>query len=290
MPIHQPPRNYRPAKVSRDRFANPYFKARQADKVSASRFKNFLAKIPPRAWLTFFAVLILAGGLIWLGAFSSVFLIKEVNVQGTIESEQKAVRDIVWWQSEGNRLWLLPQNRLFVFDKSALERTLTERYALDGLAIHKRLPGKIKVLLTEKVPVATWFEADAYYLIDREGWVIRSLSAPQPGLPAYYNNGPVRLAGKQVQGQANALAQSHELWELLGGRFANLNYRQIVVDNDRETVKVVLRDGAILLLATDQPLAGQFDRLEVLLSGDLRNKLTRLSYIDLRYGDKVYYK
>lgn len=290
MPIRQSPRHYHPAKVSRNRFANPYFKARQADKVSASRFKNLLAKVSPRAWLAFFAALLLIGIIFWLLAFSGVFLIKDIQVEGTIDSQQASIQDLAWQQSSGRRAWIFPQDRLFMFDTGALISQLNDRYALDGLSIHRRLPGTLRIVLTEKKPAATWFEADAYYLIDREGWVIRPLSEPEPGLPVFYNNGTARLNGKQVNGEGSVLGQVGELWELLGGRFAQLNYRQLVVDNDRDTVKVVLRDGAILLLASDQPLVPQFDRLEILLNNGLSARLRQLSYIDLRYGDKVYYK
>lgn len=290
MPIHQPPRNYRPAKVSRDRFANPYFKAPKADKVSASRLKNVLAKVPPRAWLSIFCVGLIAAGLIWLIAFSPYLVIKDIRVQGTIESEELVVADLVRQQTLSHRAWILPQDHVLLFDKEAFSHTMAEKYNLDKLAIHKRLPGTIRVVLTEKQPAATWYEADAYYLIDREGWIIRPLAAPQAGLPVFYNNGSIRSDGRRIQGEGSVLAQSAELWGELGGRFSHLNYRQLVVDNDRDTVKVVLNSGAILLLASNQPLSGQLDRLEVLLSGDLKAKLAKLSYIDLRYGDKVYYK
>lgn len=290
MAYRQPPRNYHPARVSRERFANPYFKAKKADRVAHSRLKYLLSKVPPRAWLLIFGLLIVFIAVLWLLTCSSLLLVKKIEVRGTVESEQKTIESMAWEQSAFTRWWFFPQNKMFVFDKAALAKKIQDRYALDGLGLKRRLPSTLIVVVKEKPAAATWFEADAYYLVDRDGWIIRPLDAPQPGLPIFYNNGGARISGKQLMGVGKILGQADYVWQQLGGHFSYLNYRQLVVDNDRDTIKIILRDGAMIYVATDQPLDNQFERLDILLSGELKNRYAKLSYIDLRYGDKVYYK
>jgi small subunit ribosomal protein S2 len=48
--------------------------------------------------------------------------------------------------------------------------------------------------------------------------------------------------------------------------------------------------GLLTYFTIDEPISSQLDRLDVLIKGQLKNQLTGISYIDLRFGDKVYYK
>ena len=283
-------RHYRPVKVSRERYANPYFRARRADRIASSRVKNAAAKISPRLWLWIIGSCIVLAALAWLLVFSDVFKITRVDISGLPDDENVQAESLVWEQADLSRLLLLSQSRLFVFSEKNLRETLEEQYAISSVKIIKKLPGTLAIRIIEKTPAAVWSEADSYYLIDAQGTIIRLVSGAVEGLPTLYNNGEARVQEHSVSGDLSPVGVAAEIDHQLKSRFGLLAYQQLNVDNDRNTIKAVLKNGGILLLATNEPLAPQFDRLELLLGGQLKDKVKTIHYIDLRFGDRVYYK
>ncbi len=283
-------RRFESLKPARKRFDNPYFRTRQSDRLQSSGIKSLLARISLRAWIYGLLTLVVAAALLWLCAFSNVFVIKIVEVKGVPDQESLAYERLVWEQSAANRFWMLPQSRLFVFNRSTLIETINSQYALESVRVIKKLPGTLQVLVTEKTPSLVWFEADNYYLIDSEGWIIRQIVEPVAELPVLYNNGEAKRLDKKIEGEQEAITAAPILLTEFKGRFSQIGFRQFVVDNNRRTITVVLSKGQLLYLSTSLGLMDQLDRFDLLLKQELKDELPKLRYVDMRYGDKIYYK
>ncbi len=283
-------RRFQSLPTARKRLDNPYFRTRQSDHISSSPVKGALSRMSPRSWAYGFLIVALLATVIWLFGFSTVFIIKAVDISGVPDEDTFALEALVWEQAETSRAWLLPQSRLFVFNAEELRSRIAESTTLASIRVIKKAPSTLQLKLTERSPALVWYEADTYYLIDSDGWVIRTLTAPQEGLAILYNNGSARLNGKQVTGQNEAIAAAIELQSEFSSRFSHIGYKQFVVDDSFHTVTVVLRGGQLMYLTTNQSLADQLDRFDLLLKETLKDSLAKLRYIDLRYGDKIFYK
>ncbi len=288
-PLHYQ-RQYTPLRRPTHRFGNPYFRSRAADRVSLSRVKNSAARIPFRIWayLILFGILII--GLVWVICFSPFLTISEIEISGINEERLKSIQQSAWEQTHQHRFWFLSQSHLYLFDSQTFKEKILEDYTFNDIQIQKKIPKKIKIVISQKTPVAVWFENDAYYIIDSEGWIIDSTSGPLPGLVSINNNGLAKLNNKRLEGQESLIKACLELRSGLDASFAYLNADQITATHERNTVTLILKDGTLIYFTVDESIASQLERLDVLIKDQLKNQLSRVSYIDLRFGDKVYYK
>ncbi len=286
-----PHRHYQASRSARSRYSsNPYFRSRSADRLGRSRIKSLLGRISPRMWFYFFLACVIIGALLWLFAFSNIFAIEKISVEGTVNYDSSEIEQEARAQIEHPRALVFSQSRLAIFNGRALQKTLEEKYSLRQLRVIKKLPKTLIIRVVETEAAAVWFEADQYYLISLDGVVLRPTEGPAADLPTLYNNGLPRMQDGKINAQEKAIAAARSLRDELQGRFSYFPYEQLVVDNDRDTIKIIGKKRPAIYLTTDEALPAELDRLDVLLKGELASKLPKLQYIDLRFGDKVYYK
>jgi|GEM_PF-1892835 cell division protein FtsQ len=278
------------APTSLRRRGNPYFKDRRADKISSSTFKNNLAKLPPRFWLWFFILIILAGALAWFLLFSDFLLVKKIEVRGASLIPSSSVENMAYERLERRRLLILSEEKLMVFHSDALIQDLRKRYALDDVKVVKRLPSTLIITLSEKIPVAVWFEADAFYQVDKDGWLLAFADGQLEELPTIHNNGMPKISEQRVVGMESSISFAQKLSPEFAIRFSSIPVRQLSVDNDFNTLKLVPQKGAMIYFATDDSITAQLDRLDILLSTELKGRFEKIRYIDLRFKDKLYYQ
>ncbi len=281
---------FKPYPPRRRRYTNPYFQTRSSDRFIATTAKSVAARISPRGWLYIALAVVIIGALVWLSAFSSITRLQRVEVIGADNHDPLELERLAWYQSEERRFLLLSQEQLMLYKSSELRKALEDRFAFESIRVSKRFPNTLRVMVTEKQSAAVWFEADAYYQVDPSGWIISPLGGPLPGMPIVYNNGDARVEGKKVSNSEQVIAAATYLSQELPGRLSNLTIRQLVIDNERATLKAIFNPNVIVFFSTEGALSGQLDRLEILVKQELKDQFKKLSYVDLRYGEKVYYK
>ncbi len=272
-----------------DRRGNPYFSGKR-DRLAASPVKNTLYRLSPRFWLWFFTTFFITAIVAWLLLWSNVFIIKKVEVRGTILIPPAAIELLASERLESRRAWIFPESRLLVFNSQDFKQDIAERYSFEGIDIVKRLPSTLVIKVTERPAVAVWFEADTYYQIDTQGTILSISDGTVEGLPTIYNNGLPKIVDKIVSDSSDAITFARDLSVQFPLRFPSLTIKQIIIDNDEATLKLLPSKGAMVYFSTKDSLGVQIDRLEILLASELKDRFAKLKYIDLRYGDRVYYK
>lgn len=277
-----------PATIKRR--GNPYFADRRADRIGCSLAKDMLSKLSPRFWLLLFLAIIVIILFIYLAGWSTLLSVKKFEVRGTNLIPGSSVEDIARQRLSLKRIFVLPENGLIFYNSNALVSELKERYPLEQVKVVKRLPSTVVVTITERTPAAIWFEADSYYEVDKEGWVLSLTEGPVEGLPTLYNNGYPALDGKQVKNKERFFTFSADLGTAFSQRFPYIAIKQLVVDNELSTIKLIPLKGAFIYFSTDDSVTTQLERLDLLLQSELKGRFEKIRYIDLRFGDKVYYQ
>jgi hypothetical protein len=113
---------------------------------------------------------------------------------------------------------------------------------------------------------------------------------PDSSLPSIYNNGLPRVENQQVKNASPLISFASKLVDGFTTRFPNIKLKQLTVDNDPNTLKMITEKGPMIYFNSSVAPEPQFDRLDIYLHSELKERYSRLSYIDLRFGDKVYYK
>ncbi|MEK7557716.1 MAG: hypothetical protein AAB530_00715 [Patescibacteria group bacterium] len=268
---------------NKKKYANPYFKKR----------KKISIKVPICSWrvkMIILSTLIIIIGLAWFIFFAPIFNIKEIVVKGAIKISTKEIKDFAWEQAYSS--WGYKRN-IFLFCKSDLIKKINEKYSLNSLIIEKRLPNKLIVNFNEKQQSIIWFEADKYYYADIVGSVISEadpLNISQKDIPLIYNSGDNKIIDKKIKINSNKIKFILDLFFEFKDKKHNFEIERFNIDNEEGSIGLKIVSGPIIYFNVKDDLSKQVSKLDAITSQKLKEELIKKTYIDLRYGDKVYYR
>lgn len=236
------------------------------------------------------SALILITALAYLLIFASFWQIKIIKITGNYPVERESIyQQISQYLSAG----LLPRTHYFFLGSKKIEKTLKEQYPLEQAEVRKNFKSRaVEIELTGKPFIGYWISQGLIFKIDKNGKV--------------YN-----LAEKQGPKQADSAIQIYNLENNIPNLNDEVVGKQVLEFIDyfsRQTAKdykikfwEVSRSASQLNLASedgwkfyfDQKSApnDQFNTLERVLAYVITpTDHKRIDYIDLRFGERVYYK
>lgn len=268
------------------KYSNPFF---GNGRRNYSRPITFFFR--PRVIIFF--VLAFAGGVVWLFFFSPVFSVKSIDIQGAGRVSAAELKIEIWKQTNKKRMLLGSQGNIFLFNSRELSLRLQNEYNLANLSVKKKLFSTITVNLKEKDCAVIWRESENDYCLDSNGNEI--FSAPlgtiiQTDCPLIHNLGNVRESNAPKT-ESKIISYASKLRdELKSDKYGiKLGYF-IVDDNEPNSLMVVIANGPKIYFNTGEDMNEQLTRLAVLKEKTLKDDFIKKEYIDLRYGNKVYYK
>lgn len=223
--------------------------------------------------------------------FQAPFLsLRKIELVGNSFYQEPEVKQYI--QSNLNiKKWLLFQNNnFFLFDSAKLKDQLIAQYNLSDARVSKVFPNKIKIELIEKTSQFIWKKNGNYYLLDAKG---------------------------QVNGQINEINEKYVILED-SRSYQPENNQNIFRDDEIELIQVILAtwadklsnmvkikainigdDWANFEIRTNLPYLVKInpqdksnEQMEkyhsILIAGNVVG--TDINYIDLRFGEKVYYQ
>lgn len=247
--------------------------------------------------------------------------IHAVEVSGNKVIDTEVIESIVKEELEGSYLWLIPKTNFLFYPKGNIIRELEDQYKrLTGIEIKVRGAQTLEVSVNERVGLYTWcgedlpaegvnFEDVKCYFMDAQGYIFDQ--APYFSGDVYFKFfGPLGDGAKDME-SSNFLespAGHYFIPELfvrtvlledtlsqMGTRVMALyvkdksemefylessgsirNAPKIIVNQDADFIKIA--ENLDAALATEP------------LKTDFKQKYDSLLYIDLRFGNKVYFK
>ena len=146
----------------------------------------------------------------------------------------------------------------------------------------------VVVAVQERQPYAKWCDG-ACYLIDAAGFVFAEAGSETPTLPYEFRGGLSR--DHAPVGQWFLRGRLAEAVGLLD-RFAAAGYAPAALEVETESdFTLTLGSGLELYMPFDVDAASLLHRFEAAVESEaLAGRLGELQYIDLRFGNRVYYK
>lgn len=254
--------------------------------------------------------------LIVFGSFTLLFLLfshdvfnyHRVEILGTEYIDKTALETLISdYASERSLLFFKQQNQ-FLFKENVLTEQLLETFALASVELSAR-EDVIYIQLTERTSNLIWISNAVAYVSDLNGVISRELdletlslafettdvaSLPKElqqirELPRLYdlNNVPVTL-GSQVlkEIEAENILRLHDGLNDLGISFERTEIDRLA----GKWMRVVTTDGFGILFDASGDIESQLKNLDVVLREEVGESRGGLQYIDLRFGDRVYYK
>jgi hypothetical protein len=247
--------------------------------------------------------------LIWLIFSSAVFSINNVIVRGAIRIPPREIENLAWQQIRGKKFIFFTQNNIFSFSKKGLEEKLEENYSFEKLTINKDLPHTLIIDIQGKSYAFIWCEGEKYYYTDIDGYLINEtnpLEIKQKKYPIIQNQGEEKIINDFTGGLGRINVDDNYINYIisLSGRFPSekgeegdeaetsdsLIVEKFILDREINTVKMSLLDGPTVYFNTNEDQEKQIRKLMAIKEETLKNDFKNKSYIDLRHGDRVYYR
>ena len=242
-------------------------------------------------------VLLILLGLIGL-TYVPALQIKTVSVSGAQTLSSSTIAAFAGERLRGSYWWVLPKSSIFLYPKRTIAESLMGKYPILASAdVHAVDFQSIAVLVVERTPRALWctstnsVPSTSCLLMDENGVVYAD--APIFSEPVYLAyTGVLTKSTLPKQFLTPQEFQSlSALVDAIAQKISDERVESVQVDNVRD-VRVRFVSGFTLLFSLDDHGGDVFERLILALTAEplTKHKLSKFEYLDLRFGDKLYYK
>lgn len=267
---------------------NPFTKKKKRPKINWKKF--------------FFSLLIISvlAGVFWWLFLSNFWDIKDIEVEGAERISEKEILDIAWNQTRQEKLLFSSQSKLTLFDKEKLEEKLKKKYRLPEVLVNKKIPNKIKILIKEDQCSFVLLEDEKYHEVDSRGYIMETWDEIKDIETPLIKNKSVesKVIGDRVYMDRNYLNYITEFYNLLSRVSQDIKIESFILDHDvpglegveKNTITIKIVDGPNIYLDMKIDAESQVNRLIILKDKDLKESFWDKEYINLKFGDRIFYK
>jgi len=256
------------------------------------------------------AVLLICGGAVF-ALRASRLQIRDIAVSGMKTLDEQAVRERIGAALAGTRAWVLPRSSFFLADTGAIAADLKQDFPrIRDATFTKRFPDKLEGVITERefwgifcngsagssTPACPHTQCasmsvGACAYIDPGGIAYEHAPKPQGKLIISVRSdgaGDIALGASAVD--LAVMAEIRNLAEKIppaaGIAIADFELRTRVPSE----IRAIAADGFTMIFKREDDYAPTLHVLKRVMDEEIRDKQSRLDYIDLRFGNKVFYK
>ncbi len=301
-------------RVNPPRRRRNFFRRAQLKRYKARPFQNpYFRKHPKRPLLSFAIGGLVCGTILAMGSFlltSPRFVLTSVSVEGATSTNPRIIRDAVETYLDTPRFIFFRARNRFLYQEDRLREHLATQFRFEYLDI--RLAAQnLRLTVKEKISSVIWVSGDRSYLVDATGSVIRELNAEElaSSLSPPPIQGPSREGEELAQDPGLIVVEDRAKSpvEVGGSVLGKEDVERMIAfadglkkmgiltvrhELDRTVgawLRVATDDGYDILFDPASDVDGQLNRLTAVLKDQIRDPST-LEYIDLRFGNRVYFK
>jgi len=227
------------------------------------------------------------------------FLISSVEVRGNSVTKTEEIEQIIKDKIIGNYLWIFPRSNDLLYPKGEIKNTLFQNIPrLSAITVSLSNPNLISISVEERKPFALYCvdtlnlnNPTGCFFLDKTGYIFSEAPAISGGVYFVYTNEPVfDLPLRQSLLNPNRFSEVSSFV----GSLSSIGLSPKVFIDKGDEFNLVLPNGATVMWKSSANLDTIHSDLESFLSDPNfikeNNALQRILYIDLRFGNKVFYK
>lgn len=272
------------------KFENPFFDKKK--KPLKKRKIKITSNLKTKIYILLGFLLI--AFILWVFFYSSIFSIQKITVEGTIRIEPDEIANIAKEQLKEKKLFLFTQDNIFFFNTKELKNKLMDKYNFKEIKIFAKKPGTINIKVLEKSYAYVWKEDDKYYYVDIDGYIIKEINIPdipKNRYPLIENIGMNKIYENQVVIDKNKINFISEIFSYLQeGNSYGIEIEIFQIGDDDKKIILKIVGGPEIYFNSTETADEQFTKLIIIKDEKLKSDFFSKTYIDLRYGDKVYYR
>lgn len=234
-------------------------------------------------------VLLLLGLLVGL-SYLPFLQIREVAVSGAATLATSTLEAHVRQELAGRYAYAFSKKNIFLYPKRDIAQSLLETFPeLHAADVHAANFHTISAEVVEREPKALWCEAQTCYLMDQSG-VVYAPAPSSDGFVAYHG----QAEGERLPRQYLGDKRFESLFVLIDAlsQKPSLGVVESVYVDAQEDAQAVFSNGFVLKFALTDAGGDVFERFTLALGAEpfAGRSLGEFEYLDLRFGDKLYYK
>ncbi|OGI79442.1 hypothetical protein A3F19_00505 [Candidatus Nomurabacteria bacterium RIFCSPHIGHO2_12_FULL_37_29] len=236
---------------------------------------------------------------------TSIFNITSVEIVGNKIIDTEIIKTVAEKEIAGYYFWFFPKTNIFFYPKNNIKKELANQFKrLKDITLFVEKNKVLKISLNERIGLYTWCgispgteligenSKEQCYFIDKDGYVFDE--APYFSGEVYFKfYGPILESYFSPDIFSKLISFKDTLFSM--GLEPVILYMQ-----ENKNIKIFLSDRTSsskpeIILKSDSDFEKIADNLEAALTTEplqknLKSKYSSLKYIDLRFGNKVYYK
>ncbi len=240
---------------------------------------------------TFFLCLILIF-LFFLGyflLFSSFFQIREIKISGAEKIKEENIKNFLKLKTKKEILFW-KTNSVFLIKFKDLQKEILENFPkIESVSLKVDFPNVLEVLIKERKGVALFFQENKFFLIDKSGIIFEKIN--NENFPQFF---VIEKDKKEKVNLGNEVIEKEIMEKILEIekelRSLNLEIEKVKIKS-KERVNIKTKKGFEIYFSLKEKISDQIFYLDVVLKEKIpEEKLANLEYIDLRFGNRIYFK
>ena len=272
-----------------------FFKKTQQRTYRSRNYKNphlnEKKSVPWKPILIISSCFLIVGGIIVFLLGNRTFTIDTVEVRGLEYVNRSSLEKTITQYLQEPVFFFFSRSNKFLFSLEDLDELIMKQFSLASISmnINKKT---LFISLEERTSNLIWETVGKSYVVDLEGIIVREQEEnsilPLEELPHFIDKNNVSITiGAQVL-KKEEVTNVFFFLDLLSKR--GIAYNHIEIDRlAGKWMQVLTVTGFGILFDVGGNIETQYRNLEIVLD-DQRDNLARLEYIDLRFGDRVYFK
>ncbi|HBT92495.1 MAG TPA: hypothetical protein DEA87_03430 [Candidatus Veblenbacteria bacterium] len=251
--------------------------------------------VPPwRKWLNL-SIFIFCVGFLLAIVYSPLFTIKNVVINNVgFKPTEERLKEIVAGVMS-TRLWLVfPQSNLILFNPGHAREVLATEFYIEDVKFVRHWPNVLKIDVANNVIVAILKTDQGDFLLDRRGVLVQQLSSATDNdrsLPLLLEkDSPVRNLGDQTI-KPELVTFIDDLYDNWRQLLPELLPQYILLDPTAlPTLQLNMPEGWYVNVTGESDAKPQIASLKRLLEERIKDDRAKLQYIDVRFGNRLYFK
>lgn len=234
-------------------------------------------------------IAVIIGTIVYFVAFAPFFQIKEIRISGNVKVQKESLENFIW-ENVSKKMLIFQTKSILLANLQETEKSILEKFPnVSKVDIKRNLPDIITVGIEEKKPLLIFCKnADFCFYLDEKGVIFDQINETVESLITIMDKRPleVKLGEKAIED--DLLKNIKEIISKLESG-TEIFTKKIILFEKKITFKT--EQNWEIYFNQEENIPNQIQNFTLVLKEEipLENR-GNLEYIDLRFGNRVYYK
>ena len=235
-------------------------------------------------------ILVIFSGLFYFIVFSQVFQIKEIKISNGQGLLLQDVQNKIQNQIE-QRILFFPSRSIFLVNLKQIGQIVLKQFPqIAKISLKREFPNVLRIKIEQRKPAAIFYQDQEYFLIDKKGIIFEKFFRNELEILKIKNleqQGKLELGDVAVK--QGLMTKILEIKEKLKENL-EISSKQFSIISDKK-IEIKTEEDWKIFFNPEHNISLQIFNLEIVLKQEISlDKRGNLEYIDLRWGNEIFYK